>query len=155
MGSSRLVHARDIRATVAKEAPACAAPSRPCLGRPRMDDSLSRRERTRTLYKLCDNKTPDAHWLDDLIQARLLIEAGVNISAPQTEWTALHRAAHEGKTELCKLLIERNANVNEKSKTKGRDALFCAAHEGHNTTCYTLLMLGAEVNASAECSGWR
>jgi hypothetical protein len=83
-----------------------------------------RAQRTQQLYvcQICnENKMPES-W-QFLTEVGRLIKAGVNISAPEPEWTPLHRATHEGKIGLCtvcRMLIEHKADVNEKSETKRR-----------------------------------
>ena len=72
------------------------------------DNCKRRAQRTQQLYQICnENETPESRQV--LTEVGRLIKAGVNISAPQPQLNqsgrtplALHRAAHEGKTELCR-----------------------------------------------------
>ena len=65
--------------------------------------------------------------------------------------TPLHWAARSGRFEVCKLLIEKGADVNAKSND-GSTPLHWAAIKGQPRICKLLLDNGADVNA-AESDG--
>ncbi|KAJ7922682.1 ankyrin repeat-containing domain protein [Mycena leptocephala] len=122
--------------------------------------------------------------------ARLVIEHGAKLSVPK-RWKGpcypvapLYEAASKGHIDICRLLLERGADVNEKEtdgytalhvasdqyaiwrlllehgadvnlKTKdGWTALHAASMYGAYETCCLLLEHGADVNASGECRHW-
>ena len=59
--------------------------------------------------------------------------------------TALLWASMHGHTEVCKLLLENDANVNHANED-GETALIWASHCGHTKLCKLLLENGADVN---------
>ena len=61
--------------------------------------------------------------------------------------TPLHWAARSGRYEMCKLLIEKGADVNAKSND-GSTPLHWAAIKGQPRICKLLLDNGADVNAT-------
>ena len=71
--------------------------------------------------------------------------------------TALTTAAYEGQTNVVKDILDKGADVNERSGCAwGSDpnltALICAAYGGHIETVKVLIERGADVNASS--NGW-
>ena len=58
-------------------------------------------------------------------------------------------AANNGHTEVVKLLLEKDADVNVKETTTGCTALFMAAQEGHPEVVKLLLEKGADANVKA------
>jgi ankyrin repeat protein len=55
--------------------------------------------------------------------ARLLLERGVDIEAKgRVGWTALHRAATDGREAVVRLLLEKGANI-EAKENNGETAL--------------------------------
>lgn len=54
-------------------------------------------------------------------------------------------AARYGETEVCQLLLENKANVNNQTK-EGETPLMWAAHGGHSKTCKYLLECEADIN---------
>lgn len=83
----------------------------------------------------------------DLGELRRLLDAGASLElryshvVPGSE-TALYRAAACGRTECCKLLLERGAFV-EAATYDGWTPLMIAAQEGHLETLRLLLDWGA------------
>ena len=70
--------------------------------------------------------------------------------------TALMIALENGHEELCKLLLERGADVNVTAMDhwdKGKTVLILAAENGHEELCELLLERGADVNAVGN-EGW-
>ena len=59
--------------------------------------------------------------------------------------TALIWAADNGHTEICSLLVENGADVNQKNNN-GYTALIWAASNGHKEVCSLLIENGADVN---------
>tara|TARA_B100000795_G_scaffold242281_1_gene205451 strand:- start:206 stop:1186 length:981 start_codon:yes stop_codon:yes gene_type:complete len=111
------------------------------------------------LFRICDSvgDTDDnGHGLPTPISRFDRIQQLLKDGAKEIKcggWTALHKAALHGHTEICHHLITvRSWNVNSLGKNN-RNVLFCAAHDGRTETCQMLLKLGAEVNA-ADNTGW-
>ncbi|KAF7966443.1 hypothetical protein HWV62_38386 [Athelia sp. TMB] len=77
------------------------------------------------------------------------INRGADIDALGGDWgTALQAASHEEHLAVCKLLLEKGANVNATvSESKYATALQAASHVGHLEICQLLLEQGADVNA--------
>ena len=61
-------------------------------------------------------------------------------------WTPLHFAAQQGYSEVCKVLLENQAEKNPKNN-KGWTPLHCAAQKGKLNVCKTLIEAGLEVNS--------
>ena len=59
--------------------------------------------------------------------------------------TLLHKAAETGDLTICKLLINKGANVN-KEDTRKKTPLWCAAEKGHKDVCNVLIQKGAFVD---------
>jgi ankyrin repeat protein len=64
-------------------------------------------------------------------------------------WTALHLAARGGHEMLAKILLERGADIDEKSST-GETALFMASKAGHGAVAKLLLESGASVQEKSD-----
>jgi ankyrin repeat protein len=82
----------------------------------------------------------------DLAMARLLLNRGADIEARGFNyWTALHRAAVNGKAEFARLLIAAGANVNARSRIDGEETpLMLAAFAGQKELCKLLVGAGAD-----------
>jgi ankyrin repeat protein len=85
-------------------------------------------------------------------EARMMLDQGANPNAIQSELgaTALMKASVQGHFAICKLLIEKGADVNAKSEKgdpKGVTALMCAASSGCPDICRLLIEHGAEIDA--------
>ena len=61
-------------------------------------------------------------------------------------WTPLHFASQQGHSEVCKVLLENQAEKNPKNN-KGWTPLHCAAQKGKLNVCKTLIEAGVEVNS--------
>ncbi|XP_055072246.2 protein TANC1 isoform X1 [Misgurnus anguillicaudatus] len=87
------------------------------------------------------------HVMESLLM--LNNEPTVQIDAHDTLWgeTALTAAAGRGKLEVCSLLLEREAQVQQVNR-RGACALFCAVRQGHWQIADLLLQHGADVNVS-------
>ena len=59
-------------------------------------------------------------------------------------YTALHQAAYKWHVDVCKILIDNDADVEEKG-SEGRTALHYAAISGHVDVCRFLLENGANI----------
>jgi hypothetical protein len=81
--------------------------------------------------------------------AKLLLDAGGEISVRTSDaysTTLLGLAAGNGEVELCRLLVERGASVNELAQ-EDWTALHVAANNGHAAVCTFLAANGADIYA--------
>ena len=82
-----------------------------------------------------------AHGQSELI-FELLLEAGAKVDVPsaigRSDGAALHWAATAGRDAMVRLLLDRGADTNSKTKN-GRTALHMAAGNGHETVVQLLL----------------
>src|SRR5690242_14418154 len=92
------------------------------------------------------------HWTRDDAMVRLLVEYGADVNArgtsgdlELTEWllTPLWRAAHDGRMESVRLLVESGAGVNVFNPDGCNQALKTAAENGHADVAAYLLAQGA------------
>ncbi|XP_035678825.1 uncharacterized protein LOC118417380 [Branchiostoma floridae] len=76
------------------------------------------------------------------------LQAGVNVNVRRgrVQCTPLHRAAEEGHTGTCELLIRHRADVMARDKRQSTP-LHEAAAGGHTGTCELLIRIGADVMA--------
>jgi ankyrin repeat protein len=82
-----------------------------------------------------------------IYQVGLVIQKGANVNAIDEEnQTALHIAAREGYTWMCKFLIEEGANVDARDKDN-KTPLMLSARSEKAQTCALLISKGANVNA--------
>lgn len=89
----------------------------------------------------------DSHLLS------LLLAAGAKPDPDGNEWSALTKAAYEGKTACVKLLIAAGANVN-RSDDKGWTPLLCAARYNH-PACLKLLLAAPDIDCNkSKTGGW-
>ena len=79
-------------------------------------------------------------------------EKGIDAAVRKYGVTALMLAAREGKTEIVKLLLDRDANIESKDNW-GNTALSLAAWEGKTKTVALLLKHGANIEAQNKY-GW-
>ncbi|MDA9981638.1 ankyrin repeat domain-containing protein [Gammaproteobacteria bacterium] len=63
-------------------------------------------------------------------------------------WTALHRAANTGQTDVAELLIANGADVDAKTAGFLYTPLFWAVRRGHRAMAELLINMGANVNAT-------
>ena len=74
----------------------------------------------------------------------LLIEEGVDVNDKDHEqFTALHRAAQKGYTDICRLLLDNGANVDDRNN-KGNTPLMLASSENHVDVTNLLLERGSD-----------
>jgi ankyrin repeat protein len=69
------------------------------------------------------------------------------VKADHTRWSGfslLHRAAQEGNTDVCEVLIDRGADVNVRSSRGWYTPLHCALANGYVETAEFLLSRGAK-----------
>ena len=66
------------------------------------------------------------------------------VSAEQTQWTALHRAAERGRADIVKTLLAAGADHTLATSFGGDTALHLAADRGHTTTVQLLVDSGAD-----------
>ncbi|RWS25457.1 ankyrin repeat and MYND domain-containing protein 2-like protein [Leptotrombidium deliense] len=77
----------------------------------------------------------------------LLNNSSMKISkADENGMTLLHNAAYRGNADICRLLIDRGANVNSNEHVYGYSPLMFAAIGGHLKAANVLLEAGANVN---------
>ncbi len=97
--------------------------------------------------KRLNNELINAVQVGDNDKLKRLIKAGANFATKDDRgWTALHRAAEDGRTETCALLMEEytksGGHVKEFIAAKDnadRTALHFAAWYGHTQTCIMLI----------------
>lgn len=72
-------------------------------------------------------------------------------------WPALHLAAAEGRVDLCEMLLQQGADVNQTDQkpTMGVTALFAAAWEGRKDVCELLLAWGADADTGLHAAEFR
>lgn len=76
----------------------------------------------------------------------LLLDRGAPVDMHnKTGWTALHRAAFNGRVEACRLLLRRGASIHAVTKS-GCTALHLAASNNHLGVMELLLQLGASTH---------
>jgi ankyrin repeat protein len=78
-----------------------------------------------------------------LIDLLLLDLSSYFLPSLQHGKTPLHYAAERGSLALCKLLVDRNADIDCHTYPTGRSPLFLAAINGHTDVCEYLLSKGA------------
>jgi uncharacterized protein len=84
--------------------------------------------------------------VDDIVMAKLLLNAGANVNAKNSDdVTALMPASGQGKIALVKLLIDAHTNVNAQDK-HNNTPLTDALRGGHTEIVKLLLAAGASVN---------
>jgi hypothetical protein len=72
--------------------------------------------------------------------AAVLLEAGANIEGRGRDGTTpIMVAAGQGRADVVRLLISKNANVNEKSADRGKTALYYAAYSGEHGDIVAML----------------
>eukprot|EP00118_Oscarella_pearsei_P015570 m.140816 g.140816 ORF g.140816 m.140816 type:complete len:163 (+) comp38329_c0_seq2:321-809(+) len=81
----------------------------------------------------------------------VLLEVGADIHADQSGKQPIHRAARKGCDSLCKLLLDRGANLAAKTDI-GWQSLHFAATKGHTSTCSLLLERGPSLTEK-DCDG--
>jgi ankyrin repeat protein len=118
----------------------------------KLDQSLADRQIiARDFLLLLEGREPldvlrRAALVGDLTVAKLLVELGTDINAPDPNGrTALIEAAFGGQTEVVKLLISCGVDVNAKDRD-GWTALMEAASKGRLEIVRVLLKAGANVN---------
>lgn len=76
-----------------------------------------------------------------------MIELGVNVNAAQPSgWTPLHEAAHDGRLEAARMLLENGARVNHRTRY-GESPLLSVWGDGYKLEMIRLLVeAGADVN---------
>jgi ankyrin repeat protein len=97
---------------------------------------------------LAEDRTPlqeaAYHGDDGIVQVLLLSERlNINHADSKLGWTALHWAAQEGHVEVCRLLIERGADVNALTKNQFSPTL-AAANNEHPELVRMLLAAGGK-----------
>ena len=94
------------------------------------------------------NRLLDAAFSGDVAAVRDLLAKGANVNFPDEELgdRPLHRAAMEGRTEVARVLLDSNADINAADNTGSRP-LHWAADEGHLETVCFLIEKGAQVDA--------
>jgi len=87
----------------------------------------------------------DAHFDGDYERVEYLINNGADVNHKEEgyESTPLMRAAWEGQTDICKLLLDKGADINALSRT-GWSALMSSAYRGKCDTVKLLLERGAD-----------
>lgn len=128
-------------------------------GRTLLHDAVKRGDKARVQYLLDNGAVLEArdkydrtalHWAASRGQteiATLLLERGAEINPPDglDSWTPLHIALHFERSEIVKLLLEKNPVLNAGSVT-GATPLHIAAKSGHLEFVTLLLNAGADAN---------
>ncbi|PHM08954.1 ankyrin repeat domain-containing protein [Nostoc sp. 'Peltigera malacea cyanobiont' DB3992] len=104
--------------------------------------------------KLARGFTKGESWLMAAISSKnsnivkLLLDHGANLNGniEFKDVSPLHRASAIGCQDICKVLIDRGADVNTKGKY-GKSPLYFASQFGHKDVVEFLLDCGADVNA--------
>ena len=104
-------------------------------------------------YEVCMKKKPSVLFRSMIFLAVIILMTGCAVTG-----STLSSAAYKGQTDVVKNLLNRGANVNERSGCGfGWDpnvtALTCASHGGHMETVKVLVEKGADVNARSN-DGW-
>ncbi len=81
-------------------------------------------------------------------EVQRLLDVGDKVDETGEYGTALMYASQEGHPEICKLLIEKGADVNAQTK-EGTTALMWASMAGSPDIAKLLIKAGADVNARA------
>jgi ankyrin repeat protein len=81
---------------------------------------------------------------------QLLYERGAEIN--HGGWTPLHYCAFEGKAEVCRFLVAKQANVDARAPNRAT-ALMIASRQGSEDIVKLLLAAGADANAEADRGG--
>ena len=85
----------------------------------------------------------------DLSQCETLLTRGANVNYVNSEQyylTPLHTASLNGRTEVCRILLEKSADIECKNKI-GSSPLHLASQEGHLDTARLLVTLGARTDS--------
>lgn len=80
------------------------------------------------------------------MEALLAKKANAGYKSPGGGWTALHRAAYEGHTEIARTLIASGAAVDDRNDAENTP-MHWAAENGHIAAVTTLLEHGADATA--------
>ncbi|XP_017880409.1 ankyrin repeat domain-containing protein 39-like [Ceratina calcarata] len=84
---------------------------------------------------------------NDLDRVEALLRKGVSVNAEDSAgYTALHYAARNGHYEICKILLENNAQANAQTRCGQAAALHRAAVQNHPDVVELLLKYGANPN---------
>lgn len=81
---------------------------------------------------------------------QLLYDRGAEIN--HGGWTPLHYCAFEGKTEVCRFLVAKQASVDARAPN-GATALMIASRQGHEEIVRLLLKGGADPNVETDRGG--
>jgi ankyrin repeat protein len=86
--------------------------------------------------------------------AKMLIEAGANLSAKDKEWnmTPLHKACSEEQNEIVKIFLQAGANIEAKDSDEWTPLLAVAFTHGNVETAKLLLDAGANIYTRGETS---
>ena len=88
-----------------------------------------------------------AAYLGKTDMVRHLLRRGARIGLAGSDgYNELHSAAAHGHSEICKILIQHGADVNQKHPITEDSALASAIMHGHYQTLQTLLSMGADIN---------
>lgn len=86
----------------------------------------------------------------DIQQFNSLLKKGANIEATDQKYgaTSLMWAAHEGHTEIMKVLLDNGARINSQQK-RGRTALWYSAEQGKLEAAKILITHGADLTIAS------